>query len=344
MPKSASATTDTQSTDSFLAFNEPLQWHAAAWQHLLRLQQQQRLPHALLLTGASGIGKLQFARAFAAYLLCDKPQTYACGHCKGCRLAEQGSHPDHVELMPEERGREIKVDQVRELSGFVVAAAQQGGYRVVIIQPPEDMNSNAANALLKSLEEPGDKTVFMLVSDHPGRLMPTIKSRCQTLPLAMPDQQQALAWLQQYTAAEQAELLLNLAAGAPLQALEFLGSDVQAERELLLNSLKAAVSGRMSIPEIARKWQQQDALRLLGWLASLVDDLIRWQLTADPQALINLDAQRMLEKAAVRTSQQQAFAFADKIQDYRQKLLAKANLNKQLMLEDVLIAWVKLLG
>ncbi len=160
----------------------------------------------------------------------------------------------------------------------------------------------------------------------------------------MPDQQQAQAWLQQYTDAEQAELLLGLAAGAPLKGLGFLDGDVQTERELLLNSLKAAVSERMAIPEIARKWQQQDALRLLDWLLSLVDDLIRWQLTADPQVLGNADARRMLEKAAARATEQQAFAFADKIRDYRQKLLAKANLNKQLMFEDVLIAWVKLLG
>ncbi len=163
MPKAAAEKTDRPSSDAVLAFNEYLPWHASAWQHLLHLLQQQRLPHALLLTGVNGIGKLQFARAFAAYLLCDQPGEHACGQCKGCRLSAQQSHPDLVELMAEESGREIKVDQVRELSGFVAAAAQQGGYRLVIIHPPEDMNINAANALLKSLEEPGDKTVSVII-------------------------------------------------------------------------------------------------------------------------------------------------------------------------------------
>ncbi|MGK0440403.1 MAG: DNA polymerase-3 subunit delta', partial [Pseudohongiellaceae bacterium] len=139
-------------------------WHAVQWQHLADLCAANRLPHALLFAGPPGVGKLRFAKALAYSLLCEKPgyQT-ACGECKQCRL-NQTSHPDLKLIQPEEGARQIKIDQVRGVVQFIVQTSHAGGYKIIILSPAEAMNTNAANAVLKSLEEPTDNCLLILIS------------------------------------------------------------------------------------------------------------------------------------------------------------------------------------
>ncbi len=321
----------------------PYRWHQPSWLKLLELQQRQRLPHALLLSGVRGTGKLHFAQAFARLLLCSKPGATACGHCKGCLLNQQGSHPDLVQISPEEAGKAIKIDQIRNLNRFIGGAAQQGGYRVVVITPPEEMNVNAANALLKGLEEPGDKTLFLLVSDNPGRLMATIRSRCQGMTLPSPSHQQALDWLSEASPQADGELLLRLSGGAPLMALEFEQNQSLARRTLLLKGLQEAASRRLPVPEVAQQLYKEEPLQLLAWLSSLINDLVRYRACQSSERLVNVDAVTLIEKASARATDEKLFAFIDKIQEYRLQIIAKTNPNRQLMFEDLLIGWVALL-
>ena len=124
-------------------------WQVALWQQLVGRTQH---AHAYLLHGAAGIGKRALAERLMAYLLCRQPTDVgACGQCKACYLLAAGTHPDNFILQPEEPEKPIKVDQVRELVSFVVQTAQLGGRKVVLVEPAEAMNLNAANALLKSL-------------------------------------------------------------------------------------------------------------------------------------------------------------------------------------------------
>ncbi|MFZ9407211.1 MAG: DNA polymerase III subunit delta' [Burkholderiaceae bacterium] len=191
------------------------------------LARQERLPHALLLTSPAGCGLSECGEALAFALLCEQPDHdgQACGRCQACLWMAAGSHPDarRVGLPVGEDGKvgsQIPVDSIRGLSGFLSVAGHRGGRRVVLIDPADAMNGIAANALLKSLEEPGDNVVFLVLSERPELLLPTIRSRCQHVAISAPDLDQAQAWLQGASgcSAEQARALLAAAGGAPLHA------------------------------------------------------------------------------------------------------------------------------
>lgn len=201
----------------------------------------ERFPHALLVHGARGLGKLALAEQVARYLLCESTESRPCGRCEGCRWFAAGSHPDFRRIEPEalakeppgeledgteapaKRGKpstQIRIEQVRELAGFLNLRSHRGRMRIALVHPAEDMNENASNALLKGLEEPPPGAVFVLVSHRPARLLPTIRSRCVALPVPVPAPKVALEWLASQRVPDP-ERWLAYAGGAPLQALEF---------------------------------------------------------------------------------------------------------------------------
>lgn len=197
-----------------------------------------RFAHAWLIHGLAGIGKRSFALAAAAALLCEQPrQGFACGECQACRWVAAGNHPDFRRVRPDavaaQEGevsednesqakktpsREIRVEQMRALSGWFSTATHRGGWRVAVIYPAQAMNVITANALLKVLEEPPPNTMFLLTTDAPERLLPTIVSRCRRLPLSVPALAEASTWLGEQGVAEPGEWLAA-AGGAPLRAL-----------------------------------------------------------------------------------------------------------------------------
>lgn len=176
-----------------------IELHKKVWSGLQA--RRERLPHSLLLVGQKGLGKFELARRFAASLLCESPQMdgLACGKCLACNWFEQGNHPDFRLLQPDalaedvevEEGKkkpsqQITIDQVRALDDFFNVGTHRGGLRIVIVNPTEAMNRSTANSLLKTLEEPSAGTLFLLVSSEPMRLLPTIRSRCQVVPVPVP--------------------------------------------------------------------------------------------------------------------------------------------------------------
>lgn len=233
-----------------------------------------RLPHALLLHGARGTGKLALAEHIARFLLCEAgdPERKPCGACDGCRWFAAGSHPDFRRLEPEalspeplepeegepgaKRGKpsiDIKIEQVRELAGFLNVGSHRGRFRVALVHPAEDMNANAANALLKGLEEPPAGAFFVLVSHRPARLLPTIRSRCVALPVSIPPGEAALQWLSGQGIKDAARWLAY-AGGAPLLALDY-----AARADVLDRILKqpAPVSDRDELDTLAEALQKQ---------------------------------------------------------------------------------------
>ena len=260
-------------------------WLEDAWRALDARVREKRVPHALLIAGSAGLGKRAFADALAARLLCTSPtpEGFACGACRGCTLRAAGSHPDSLVvtfgLRDDGKPRtEIVVEQIRDLSSRLSMTPQFGGLQVIRIDPAEYMNVAAANALLKTLEEPAADTVIVLVADEPARLPATIRSRCQRVDARFPARAQALGWLAaQGVAAADAESALDLASGNPGLALELADP---AQRALLadtVGALAGLLERKVSLAELGSRWAKDDAvarlaliaqaLRLLGWRA-----------------------------------------------------------------------------
>ncbi|HVJ12171.1 MAG TPA: DNA polymerase III subunit delta' [Burkholderiales bacterium] len=203
----------------------------------------ERLPHALLLFGPRGVGKLALAERVSQLLLCEGTGKKPCDACDACRWFRAGNHPDFRRLEPEALAKEpppadpddeapaaskktkqpsivIKVEQVRGLADFLYVRSHRGRLRVALVHPADDMNENAANALFKGLEEPPAGAVFILVSHRPAQLLPTIRSRCVAVPVPLPSREAALAWLSSQPIKDPARWLAY-AGGAPLRALEY---------------------------------------------------------------------------------------------------------------------------
>ena len=335
-----------------------LELHNSVWQQLNA--RRERLPHALLLTGRQGIGAFDLARAFAESLLCESPSSSqaACGNCPACRWLTQGNHPDFRLIQPdaltdadEEEGvsgkkkpsRQITIDQVRDLDDFLHVGTHRHGLRVVLLYPAEAMNRATANSLLKSLEEPSSNTLFILVSYEHERLLPTIRSRCQQLPVATPEGPLATAWLSAF-GVDNGARWLALAGGAPLLAVELASGE---ERELIdtligvlekgagLNPLDAATS----IDRIVKADKQASGLiRLVGWTQKWLVDLNHLKAGFMPRYF--LEQATLLNALAARTSACRLLAFHRKALQYR--LQCQQPLNSRLFLEDFFLNYAAL--
>ncbi len=252
------------------------------------------IPHALLITGAAGVGKMALSARIACSMLCRQPNDdgLACGSCKACRMLAGGGHPDLVLLQNDEDSLQIKVDQVRELIHSLNLTAAMSGYRVALIKDAERMNTNAANALLKTLEEPGGKTVLILCSAHPGRLPATIRSRCQQLHMPLPDSALATAYLQGSGnfSDDDIRLALELAGNAPLLAAELLAEEQLNTVRNIHRQLDGLVTGGQSISAIAADWQQHDPGKcwqwVLFWLHQGITGRLQWP------ALVKINARQ----------------------------------------------------
>jgi DNA polymerase-3 subunit delta' len=263
-------------------------WQKNDW---VRLQELRKRPaQGLLFKGTKGIGKLDLAMNFAQSLLCQHPDesAFSCGKCPSCHWFEQGSHPDFRLLQPETLSQEsedsedvkpasgkkpskqISVDQIRGLADFFGMSAHQGGRRVVVIHPAEAMNTNAANALLKNLEEPSQGLLFILVSHKPQQLLPTILSRCLSFALPAPDAASATSWLAERGVKNPAAALAT-SGFSPLQAVQLdeqLGSE---ERDKLLRAVRQPAD--LDVFALAEALQKTEQVLVVQWLQQWCYDL-----------------------------------------------------------------------
>jgi len=286
-----------------------------------------RLAHALLLSGAAGTGKYDLAEEWSASLLCLENRNPACGQCRSCQLFSTGAHPDYRFLtfeINEKNGNlrtEIVVDQVRSLISSLQLTTTISVRKVALIYPAEALNRSASNALLKTLEEPPGDTVILLVSDDPGRLTATIRSRCQNLLVRLPDRAVALEWLLSagdYDA-EDARAALVAAAGSPLKAQQMLEDGSTAQFRQLRNTLGhlregAAGSAVAALADIEPE-------RLWIWLSLCAAEKLR----------LHLDDR----ETAKRLSSLQSLA--DK-----NRFLLPSPVRKDFLLQDWLIQWAEL--
>ncbi len=320
--------------------NVPLPWQDSKWKTILRQKEQNQLPHAMLFVGMPGVGKKVFAEQFSHALLCSAPNEhgFACGQCKHCQLVAAGNHPDLFVIEPEAIGKAIKIDRVRELISQVAKTAQLSSHKVILIQPADAMNINAANALLKTLEEPTPSTIIILITEHASTLPATIRSRCQIVHFRVPEKAGAKTWLALHNIEkEKLDLLLHLTHGAPLKVLELVEKDELSFRENLFKEWCQFLQGKLDLIDISKKWSKLDIASVLQYLMSWLNDLILLSQIPDLTDIVNLDFLAELKAIASKYSTQQFYEFYDELLKAQTIISKHIALNQQLLLEGLLM-------
>lgn len=317
-------------------------WLEPVWQQIARHWKQQ--PHAWLLYGHPGIGKREFAEYLAQALLCESLGTnhQPCGECTSCHLYSQHSHPDFLLVTPEETDGEggerkqplIKVETIRNVLDFAHLSAHRGGKRVALIYPAENMNLQAANALLKILEEPPQGMVFILVSHQKDRLLPTIKSRCRQVMLTIPAPAQALAYAQQQHGDNAAELLA-FHGGAPL--FNENDSHTRLRNELIALLVKPRLIALLDYAATFDKHKLALAT-FLDWLAKWLLDLSLAQQNMQPMYYPVWT--KTLNEISRQADTLSLFALIDKVNKLAP--YGKHTLNVKMQLEDLLIEYLNI--
>lgn len=324
-------------------------WLGDVWRRLMRRMAGNTLPHALLVTGEKGVGKRLFADALAGLLVCEQPDMAAgaaCGRCKQCELVAAGTHPD-IRVYAPEKSRMIRVDQIRALSGFAVGSPQVASRKVVVVDRADQLNLNAANALLKTLEEPADDVTLLLLQESGRPILPTIRSRCQSLLIATPDQDAAARWLTRAVQDLDSEVAptpehcaraLALAANAPRLALEYVEGDFMTQRDEALGSFRQFMKGQLSIAEAAKPFKAMGLDNALWLFEGWAGDLARISAGGEPR---DQDAAEMLVFLAGHNPPWRAHEILELIHESRSA--GVYNVSPELEAGRLLIAWQKLM-
>ena len=246
-----------------------LPWHAEATAQLRHAWAAKRLPHAILVHGAEGLGKGSFAAWLACAVLCDTSadaELNCCGVCTSCTLIKAGSHPDLYWVTPEEDKQQLSVDQVRAACEKLSRTSFRQGYKVAIVEPAHQMTPGAANSVLKTLEEPAPGSLLILLTSRPSGLLPTVRSRCQKLTIARPSTADAIAWLQQETGKPVPPSLLAFSGGGPLRALQYAEGRFDALNQHMQKSLRDLLAGDADVTQVAAEWEKDALPDRLVWL------------------------------------------------------------------------------
>lgn len=321
-------------------------WHQSCWDQFIQARTQNHLPHAILLTGEEGIGKFSLAQRMAKSLMCidnvSNPSD-ACNTCQSCKTYESGANPDFTQITLLEDKQQIGVDQVRELSGFLNYSRSFNTTRVVIINPVERMNLNAANSLLKSLEEPTEHTVLILVTSKVSQLLPTIKSRCQSFTVNTPNTDESLNWIVQQQSKNQEssqkvinpEKLLEITGNKPLKAIQLSQDDVEA-RDNFFKDLSTVIQQQSSITEVAKKWEKNDLAALLNWQIIVVQNAIKGNLSSSTNGEKSKDATSSMTN---HLSNEQQWSLYQEL--LKQKQYIHTSVNSLMFMENMIMLWLK---
>ncbi|MFT5716124.1 MAG: DNA polymerase-3 subunit delta' [Oleiphilaceae bacterium] len=328
-------------------------WQTKQWENITKQYSDEALPHAFLFTGLKGIGKLHFAQCLVGFLLCErKKESQACGECKQCKLVKAQTHTDLRLVKPEEGSAVIKVDTIRSLVEFFTLSSMQGGLKVAVLCPAEALNHNAANALLKTLEEPAGQSIIILISHASGKLLPTIRSRCQVVDFDTPKQQQAHQWLADTLVQEGAVLpaddditaLLSLSSNAPLRAKEYFEINALNENNRMLDEMGSMLKNDCIVTTISTRWDDDIFSLRLAWTIRWLELILKLKMTGDMKIVQGQHGEKMLQYLADKCSEFQLLAlYRESLKQYR-LFLGNTNPNKILGFEYLLHQWVKLMS
>ena len=330
------------------ATRPPWPWQEQIWRRLCRQQQSGVLAHAYLFCGDKGTGRTGFAREFANFLLCESPVAErACYQCRSCLAGGAEHHPDLLLAQPPEGRKDIGVDQIRELAEFLSRSSFSGQGRVALILQAERLTLSASNALLKTLEEPATSAYLLLAGISPGSLLPTIRSRCQLLPLPGPDADIAAAWLRQrlsgseFDSSERMLELLEMFGNRPLALEQGLRSGQVSEfvslRQLLLDLLEGRI-GAQHAAKVAAKAGESAVFEHLARISTI---LIRGLVNGEWRGTENRQLAEALTEADSAASLGALLEFQRQVTKVRQQLSGPGNPNPQLLLESTFRSWTR---
>lgn len=318
-------------------------WLSADYQQIMHGYLRDQGHHALLLRTLPGLGLEALARALAMRLLCMQPQgEQPCGHCHSCQLMAAGNHPDFYLLAPESGKSQIGVERVRQVCEKLYTHAQQGGAKVIWMPNAGQLNEASGNALLKTLEEPPASTFFILGLDESASVLPTIASRCQHWRLSVPDEQQALSWMQQQPQGrafnrDQALQALRLSRGAPLAALALLSGNHMQRRAEVLHALQLFIQ-TADVPALTAVLVKENPPENLSWIISLL--LETSALALGGRTLrINQDMPAVIELLLQRLDVLALQHWLQALTALRHELLSSGSLNSELLLTSL---WLRL--
>ncbi|MGK2960005.1 MAG: DNA polymerase III subunit delta' [Candidatus Malihini olakiniferum] len=315
-------------------------WLNGPYRQLTERYQEGRAHHAVLLHSLPGIGSKSLVYALSKRMLCQNPASMkSCGECHSCKLMMAGTHPDWYVLVPEKGKQTLGVDAIRSVLENLYQRSRQGGAKLVWIENSEQLTEAAANALLKTLEEPLDETYFLLGCHEPTRLLATLRSRCLYLYLPMPDKEQSFAWLNKRHSASAQELqtALRLQAGAPLAVEHLLHEETTRQRSALCQVLANAVAPR-AFYSLLPQLNHEDVPERIHWLSSLLLDALKIQRGA-ASARINLDQDELIALLANQLTSAELDAVLSRWLRCCHQLLTVIGVNRELLLADVLLEW-----
>lgn len=318
----------------------PLPWQQSQWQRLTDRANQEKLPHALLLIGTEGLGKLLFAKAFSQLLLCQSGASngIACGKCKSCRLFKSDTHPDFKIISPEEKGKAIKIDQIRSLLTFVNQTKHQSLYQIVIVSPADSMNLSSANALLKILEEPpSEKALFILTSDQLHQIPLTVRSRCQLISFGI-DYTQSLQWLKEKGHDDTSmDLILAYTHGSPFLAMDLIENDEWTKEQTIARELLRLIKGEENPIALASRFEKEDFDRYLKSLMFWISEFIRVRSNIKSQYIDDQQYKAIYNITSKRLSLELLFKYFSFLLEVKKAQNSRLNLNKTLIMEDFFI-------
>jgi DNA polymerase III subunit delta' len=308
-------------------------WLASQTAALTVAQRAGRLPHALLIHEAPGAGGEWLARWAARLALCARPAEAPCGNCPGCRRVLGAGHPDLTLVQPLEESQQLRIEQVRELAAELALTSHGGGYKVGILTPADALNRFAANALLKTLEEPPPRTLLILVATQPSRLPPTVRSRCQTLRVPVPPRAAAIAWLTRLRGELDWNGALETLGTAPMlltRADPVAIAEVGAEAR---RSLDAVAAGQADPLATAERWARSETALRLRCFENWLTERIRTG-SGGGALMTEVGAGPYLPAAQAVWNIRELFGLLDEVRELRGTL--DVPLNRSLALEALL--------
>ena len=306
-------------------------WFAATLAEVNAAIAANRLSHGLLIHEDPGAGGLMLAHWIAQRVNCREPARAPCGECQHCRWIAADQHPDVTRLSPEGESKQILIQAVRDLAAELSLTAHANGYKIAIVAPAEAMNPFAANALLKTLEEPPARTLVLLVTSQPSRLLATLRSRCSRLRLPAPTREEAARYLEDARGAGPWSEALAATGAGPFALLDADPAELAQLRADTITTLREIGSGNLQPPAVADRWARGDLATRLSCLESWVTDRI-----LESASIRDVTH---LSEAALAPKICRLFEFSDAIRDMRK--LAHTSINKTMAVEALLWRWAR---